>query len=162
MADKNAIEEKALGWDDEVSSDAPEFALLEPGNYDFEITKFERSRHNGSEKLPACNKAIVHVKVTGIDTEGKDASTTIRHNLFLHSRTEGFLSAFFVAIGQRKHGESYTMNWNAVVGATGRCKVDIREWKGDDGELRQSNEIKRFLDPADAKKPAKTFEKGKF
>lgn len=155
-------QERAFGWDDEVSNDAPEFALLSPGEYGFEITKFERARHNGSEKLPACNKAIVHVRIEGEDTEGKPATTTLRHNLFLHSRTEGLLANFFVSIGQRERGESYTMDWNAVVGSTGRCKVDVREWVGRDGETKQSNDITRFLEPAEQAKPAKKFEKGKF
>ena len=74
-------------------------------------------------------------------------STTVTHNLFLHRKCEGLLCAFFTSIGQRKHGETLRPNWQAVVGATGRCKVGIHEWTGNDGQKRQSNEITRFLEP---------------
>lgn len=137
----------AFGWDDEIQHDSPSFILLKEGDYDFEVTDYERARHDGSAKLPPCNKAIVKIKVEGEDAEGNKGVSIINHNLFLHSKTEGMLSQFFTAIGQREKGEKYTMNWNAVVGATGRARVGIREWTTDGGEKRQSNEIKRFYEP---------------
>lgn len=94
--------ERELGWDDEIEKDGPEFVLLPEGDYSFEVVGFERARHNGSEKLPACNKAVLTIRLTSDDGE---KSTTIKHNLFLHSKTEGMLCAFFTAIGQRKKGE---------------------------------------------------------
>ena len=135
--------EREFSWDDAIEHDN-EFTLLPKGDYDFEVTEFERARHPGSDKLPPCNKAVVHIRI-----DSDEGSTTIKHNLFLHSKTEGLLCTFFTAIGQRKKGEKVTMNWNAVVGAKGRCKVDVRTWKGDDGEDRQSNEIKKFYEPAE-------------
>ena len=33
------------------------------------------------------------------------------------------------------------MNWNAVVGSTGKAKGDIRNWTRKDGKESQSNEI---------------------
>lgn len=144
--------DRELGWDDEIEKDSGDFLLLPEGDYDFVVESFERGRHNGSEKLPACNKAMLKLR---IDTP--DGTALINHNLFLHTKTEGMISAFFTSIGQKKKGEKIKMNWNAVIGAKGRCKVDIREWTGTDGEKRQSNEIKRFY-PFEEKK----FEAGKF
>lgn len=144
--------DRELGWDDEIEKDNGDFLLLPEGDYDFVVESFERGRHNGSEKLPACNKAMLKLR---IDTP--DGTALINHNLFLHTKTEGMISAFFTSIGQKKKGEKIKMNWNAVIGAKGRCKVDIREWTGTDGEKRQSNEIKRFY-PFEEKK----FEAGKF
>lgn len=149
--------ERELGWDDEIEQDSPDWVLLVPGEYDFEVVDFERSRHNGSAKLPACNKAIVHIRMSGQDEQGNEGTTTLKHNLFLHSKTEGILSAFFTSIGQRKKGEKYTMNWNKVIGSKGRARIATRSWTGDDGEERWSNEIKRFLEPEE-----KGFEPGKF
>jgi hypothetical protein len=134
--------EREFGWDDQIENDGPEFALLPDGDYDFEIVDFERGRHNGSDKLPPCNKAIVHVKV-----EGPEGINIIKHNLFLHSKTEGMLCAFFTSIGQRKKGERVSMNWNAVVGSKGRCKVYIDNWTNDKGEVKSSNQIKKFYEP---------------
>ena len=68
----------------------------------------------------------------------------MRHNLFLHSSTEGMLSAFFAAIGQKKKGEPLRMNWNTIIGATGVCKVGTRQYNGNN-----YNEVKSMLYPED-------------
>jgi hypothetical protein len=149
---------REFGWDDEIEHDSPDFVTLPEGDYDFEVIDFERARHNGSEKLPPCNKAIVHIKV-----EGKEGVTVIKYNLFLHSITEGMLCSFFTGIGQRKKGEKVTMNWNKVVGCGGRAKVGIRNWKKDDGSVVTFNEIKKFYEPAEGpQKPKGNFQAGKF
>lgn len=147
-----------LKWDSAIEKDSPEYILLPEGDYDFTVTKFERGRHNGSEKLPPCNKAIIHLLI-----ETPQGNTVIQHQLFLHSKTEGMLSAFFTAIGQKKKGEKITMNWNAVTGAKGRCRVYVDTWKGSDGEERKSNRVRRFYEPEEAKetKPA-GFTPGRF
>lgn len=137
------VVDESLGWEDEISRDN-EFILLPEGEYAFTVTKMERGYFNGSAKMSKCNKAELTIKVSTPD--GK--STTVTHNLFLHRKCEGLLCAFFTSIGQRKHGETLRPNWQAVVGASGRCKVGIHEWTGNDGQTRQSNEITRFLEPA--------------
>jgi hypothetical protein len=147
---------REFNWDDTIENDGPDFVVLPEGDYAFEVVEFERARHNGSDKLPPCNKAIVHIKL-----QGQGGTTTIKHNLFLHSITEGMLCAFFAGIGQRKKGEKVTMNWNAVVGAKGKAKVAIRKWNNDKGEVISSNEIKKFYDPEEGA-PAKGFKAGSF
>ena len=144
--------EGELGWNDVIENDSPEFVILPDGDYDFEVIDFERGRHNGSEKLPPCNKAIVHIRI-----EGKEGVSTIKHQLFLHTITEGMLCAFFTGIGQRQKGERLKMNWNAVVGSKGRCKVGTRKWTNDEGKEMVFNEIKKFYEPE-----AKGFTPGKF
>jgi len=56
---------------------------------------------------------------------------------------------FFTGIGQRKKGERITMNWDKVIGATGRAKIGIRKWTNDKGETLEFNEVKRFYEPED-------------
>lgn len=150
--------DRELSWDDVIENDGSDFVILPEGDYDFEVTSFERGRHAGSEKLPPCNKATLSIKLTAADGE----STTIKHNLFLHSKTEGMLCAFFVAIGQRKKGEKLTMNWNAVVGSRGRCKVKIRNWISNNGNEMQNNEISRFYEPEDGQQTAPQWKAGSF
>ena len=133
--------DRELGWDDQIERES-DFILAPAGDYDFVVTGFERARHEGSPKLPPCNKAVVSIQINT-----PEGDVTIKHNLFLHTKTEGMLSAFFIGIGQKKHGEPLRMNWNNVIGARGKCKVGIREYKGDDGEIRQFNEIKKFYEP---------------
>ena len=144
--------DRGLGWEDSIEKDS-EFTLLKEGDYNFTVETFERARHPGSDKLPPCNKAIVKIHI-----ESPEGSTTINHNLFLHTKCEGMLSAFFEAIGQKKKGERITMDWNRVPGSTGRCKVTVRNYKNKDGEDRQSNQISRFYPKED--KPA--FKAGSF
>lgn len=145
--------ERELGWDDPIVNDSPDFVTLPEGDYDFEVTDFERGRHAGSDKLPPCNKATVSLRI-----EAAEGVTVIKHNLFLHSITEGMLCAFFSAIGQRAKGEKITMNWNKVVGSTGRCKVGIHRWKSDKtGDELTNNEVKKFYEKA-----SKEFKEGDF
>ena len=134
--------EHELGWEDTIQKDS-EFVLLPDGLYHFTVVGMERARHTPNPqnpgKLPACNKAIVSIKI--VANEGE---TELRHNLYLHSSTEGMLSAFFAAIGQKKKGEPLRMNWNAIVGATGVCKVGTRQYKENN-----YNEVKSMLYPED-------------
>lgn len=153
---ENAVE-REFGWDDEIQNDSGEYTLLPEGDYNFTVTGFERARHSGSAKLPPCNKAVLDIKI-----ESPQGDVMIRHNLFLHTKTEGMLCAFFTAIGQRRKGERVKMNWNAVPGARGRCKVGIHEYTGDDGVTRKYNNIKKFYEPDTAAAPAAAFTPGNF
>lgn len=144
MENYNSNDMAALAWDSVIQEESSGFTLLPPGEYDFKVLELKRGYHNGSEKLPPCNKAELEIEVTGAE-----GTIKLTHNLFLHQKTEGLLSAFFIAIGLKKHGEPLAMNWSAVPGARGRCKVKVREWNNDKGEPRQSNQIERFLDPED-------------
>lgn len=127
MTEYNNNFEREFGWDDTIQEDAKEFITLQPGDYVFTVTDFERARHTPNPqktgKLPACNKAVISLEI-----ETDEGVASLKHNLFLHSSTEGMLSAFFGAIGQKKHGEPLKMNWITVVGATGVCSVKNRTY----------------------------------
>lgn len=120
--------ERELGWEDEITQDGGGFVTLTPGDYQFTVTGIERTRHTPNPqnpgKLPACNKAIVSIEI-----ETAEGTAQLKHNLFLHTSTEGMLSAFFGAIGQKKHGEPLKMNWN-IIGAKGVCSVNKRKGTG--------------------------------
>jgi len=137
MTDNTGYE---LGWEDEIEEGGPSFVLLPEGDYNFTVEKFERARHNGSANLPSCPMALLTLKIDG----GEHGQGSVIHRLFLHSKTEGFLSNFFEAIGQKQEGERVKMNWNAVMGAQGRCKLEINKYIRD-GEERQNNQVKTFL-----------------
>jgi hypothetical protein len=144
---------KAFGWDDTIENDGSEFTLLAPGIYPFRVVKFERAHYPGKAGgLPACPQAKLV-----LDVGDAESCTTIYHNLYLHSKCEGFLCAFFKAIGARQHGERLVMDWTKVVGATGVCQVGQRKYTSTkSGEVKDSNDIKRFLDPSEASKVGAT------
>jgi hypothetical protein len=147
--------DREIGWEDSIEREGGDFILLPAGDYNFTVISFERARHAGSDKLPPCNKAIIHCEIDA--PEGK---VEIKNNLFLHTKTEGLLSAFFSSIGQKKKGEKLQMNWAAVVGSTGRCKVGTYNWTSDKGDTMQSNDIKKFYPKEDTAVPA--FQPGSF
>lgn len=137
----------ALGWDDEFTNEQQEFVLLPEGDYPFEVTGMERARYEGGAKLPPCSMAKLTLRIYG----GAKGDTTVTHRLYLHTKTQGLLGAFFESIGQCKRGETFRPRWNEVVGAKGICKLGVREYTKQSGphagETGQSNEVQRFLPP---------------
>ncbi len=132
--------EREFSWDDTIENDGPQYELLPEGEYEFKVIGLERKRYPGGKKLPTCPMAELKIVVS--DYQGKQ--TLVTHRLYLHSRCEGLLCAFFTSIGERKHGERLTMNWAHVIDGTGRCKLGVREYDG-----KNYNEIQRFLEPAE-------------
>lgn len=137
----------AFGWDDEFTNEQQEFVLLPEGEYPFEVTQMERARYEGGAKLPPCSMAKLTLRIYG----GAKGDTTVTHRLYLHTKTQGLLGAFFESIGQCKRGETFRPRWNEVVGAKGICKLGVREYTKQSGphagETGQSNEVQRFLPP---------------
>lgn len=146
---EKGLEGMELGWDDEITKES-EFIILPEGEYDFRVDMFERGRFDGSEKMSACNKAILTLKV--MSPEGE---VTIKDNLLLHSKTEWKLSEFFKSIGHKKSGEPLRMNWSLVPGSKGRLLVE--QYTGKNGNIY--NQVKRYLEPKDEQI---TFTPGQF
>lgn len=144
-----AEEGRELGWEDTISQDSQEFVRLEPGDYDFTIDHVDRSRSQGSDKLPPCAMAVVYFN---IHAEG---NPQIRENFILHSRLEWKLSQLFGSVGLKKKGDELKMNWNALPGLTGRCKVSLDADKND--PEKKYNHIKELY----YKEPG-SFTAGKF
>lgn len=130
---------REYGWDDEISDEGKEFVLLPEGDYDFTVSKVDRARHNGSEKVPPCNMAKVTITVWGVQD-----CIEITENLFLCNKFEWKLSQFFLALGLKKHGEPLRMNWAAVPGKRGKCHVYVDTYTKKDGSEGKSNKIKKF------------------
>lgn len=145
--------EKEMDWNDVIEKEGDEYILLPEGDYNFVVESFDRARHAGSEKLPPCNKAVLKLKI-----DSAEGTAFITHNLFLHTKTEGLLSAFFTCIGQKKKGEPLKMDWNKVTRACGRAKIGIHSYKNQNGEERKSNDIKKFY----PKEEGPSFKAGEF
>ena len=133
------FENDVFDWEDEIVDEGKDYVLLPEGDYEFTVSKFERARYDGSEKIPPCNNAKVTLKITG-----EEGEIEITENLFLCKKFEWKLSSFFLSIGQKKHGEPLRMNWNNVVGAKGRCHVYVDKYTKKDGSSGESNKIKKY------------------
>lgn len=150
-------EARAFSWDDEFTETEDSFQIVPPGDYDFTIIGFERAYFDGSNKMPACPQAKITYEVTAPDgTKGR-----IMQNLFLNSKTQWQLTNFACAIGMMKRGDGhFKINWNQLIGATGRMQVSTRKYKE-----REYNEVKKFYDKESAPAaPAQTpqWTKGAF
>ena len=131
----------ALDWNGTIEEDGQGFVLLEEGDYEFTVTGFERGRHNGSAKIPECNKAILTLSV-----ETSAGVAQIKTSMLLYKTVEWKLSSFFRCIGQKKHGERLVMDWDHVLGASGKAHFVQRTYTGNDGTLKKTNDVAYFID----------------
>ena len=129
-----------MDWNDAIESDGQEFVVLEEGDYNFEVTGFERGRFPGGQKIPACNKAALTLQV-----KTENGVAICRTDLLLYRSLEWRLS-FFRCIGQKRPGERLVMDWNTVIGSRGRAHFKPRPYTDKDGNDRVANEVDRFYD----------------
>lgn len=135
-------EGRAYDWNEgEIPEpkEGSEFTLLEPGEYTFRVHHYERGNFPGTDKTPACYKAILFLDIAGV---------TVKDDMILHSNFDWKMCQFFKAIGDRKSGEALRMNWDKIAGKTGRCKIKHRADKKKPDIAY--NEVDRYIDPADA------------
>ena len=71
---------------------------------------------------------------------------TVKFDLLLYRSLEWRISSFFRCIGQKKHGEKLTMDWNKVMGSIGRAHFKQRTYTNQYGEEKTVNELDRFID----------------
>lgn len=135
MADMNTV----FDWDSVIEEDGKggEYSVLPEGNYRFTVAKFERGQHPGSEKIPACPKAILTLEV-----DGPDGPAKCMRNLYVCKHMERMLSDFFRCIGQKKRGEKLRMDWSKVPGSQGLAHFKPTEYRGN-----KFNECVYFIDP---------------
>ena len=144
-----AADVNILDWDSTIEDDGQGFVLLEEGDYDFTVTGFERAQHNGSAKIPPCPKALLTLSVST-----PQGVAEIKESLILYKTMEWKISGFFRCIGMKKHGERLVMDWDHVLGSAGRAHFVQREYVGNDGTTRKSNNVGYFMDPIPAGKRA--------
>lgn len=138
---QNQNQNMFLDWDDAIENDGQEYVLLPEGDYNFTVANFERGRHPGSAKIPACNKASLTLQV-----QTKEGVANIFLDLFLYRTMEWKLSQFFRCIGQKQKGERLVMDWNRVAGSIGRAHIRQSEYTANDGTTKTRNEVDRFYD----------------
>ena len=130
----------ALDWDTPVDQDSLPFVTF-PDNTEvrFGVTSLEKTRTKDGA-FPMARLILF--------CQAESGQTTVRENLVLNTKCAWKLGEFFRAIGQRQHGQRIVPDWSKVEGASGRALLGVEEWTGRDGDRRESNVIKRFLDPA--------------
>lgn len=137
------VKDELLDWDSEIEDDSEGGAvvILPEGDYEFTVREFNRTRHAGSTRIPACNKAELVLEIR------TDSGTALCwENLFMVKKLEWKVSAFFRALGQKEHGQKLKPNWNKVLGAKGRAHFKPEEYTTKDGETRKKNVLVHYID----------------
>lgn len=133
-------------WDEEVQTSDSGFYVFPEGDYDFKVVDFERGRVK-SGKNAGANQAIYTLRIS--DTSGN--SSEERYFIPLVDSLRWKATKFFKSVGaiaaDQPSGETVRFPWGEVVGMSGRCHVKPRDWTGDDGTERQSNEVTACLLP---------------
>lgn len=134
---------KELDWEEEIDdgdTERIEPVLFEPGDYDFTVKSFKRSKAKTSGK----NMAELELEVTdGVK------STVIKDWIVLTSNTIWKIASFFRSVGLKKHGEKIRMQWKESVGRTGRCSLQQEDRVSNKGNAYKVNTIYSYLDPQD-------------
>ena len=133
-------DQNIMEWDDTIEQDGEGYRILPAGDYSFTVAAFERGRFPGSERMPACNKAMLTLKIDGMD------GMFVRDSLILHRSLEWKLAAFFRCIGLKQRGEKMVMDWSRVQGTHGRARIRPQV-RSRDGKERTFNEVERYLEP---------------
>ena len=136
------VNNEVLDWDGVLENDGSEFVVLPEGDYIFEVTNMERGSFPGSEKMCACPKATITLKIT----DAEHGTVNVFDDLILHKKMEWKLSQFFRAIGMKKKGERLVMDWNKVVGGTGRVHIIVNKYTAKDGSQRENNKVAKYYD----------------
>lgn len=137
MEDKNML----MDWGDSIENEGSEFITLEEGDYVFKVTNFERGRYIGSAKIPPCNKATITVEV-----KTEKGIAMAKFDLILYRSLEWKLCSFFRSIGQKKHGEKLTMDWNKVLNSYGKAHFKPRTYTNNFGDEKMVNDVEKFID----------------
>ena len=135
-----------LSWTSEIQDDGgSSFIVLPEGEYKFQVQGLEKGSYQGSsEKIGmGCPMATLSLKVMS-----PNGNADVKDTIYLKKSLEWKASSFFRSIGQKKHGEKFTMNWkdSNILGQTGRCKIKVEKWIDKEGKERQSNKIDSYLD----------------
>ena len=130
-----------MSWDDAIENDEPKFIILPEGDYNFTVRSFERGQFKGSTKLEASPKAMLT-----LDVHTDNGDVTVTSDLILNRKLEWKICQFFKSIGQKKHGEKLSPNWQKVAGSQGRAHFKPRSYINQNGEEHQANNVDKFLD----------------
>ena len=135
-----------MDWDETLNAEDPvndKPIVLKEGDYNYLVTKLEKGRFPGSEKLPPAPKATITIQVN-------DAGNLVLYTFdLLLIKLEGFekrLYGFFRSIGQKEAGKAYKMNWDAVMGSHGTAHFRPKTITNKNGEVKQVNDLVYFVD----------------
>lgn len=144
---------EGFGWNEKVDVSEISATLLPEGPAVFQITNLDRQRKEFG-RFGTCNVAVMTFLCSPEEGEG---SAEIDSQFALVVPLGWKIVQLATACGFRKHGEGNEIDprwWGKFEGATGRCMIGHRTYKGKkDGKERTANDITEFLAAEDAAAP---------
>lgn len=135
-----AEENQALSWDGGSYTPKDSFVTIEPGIYQYTISKLEKGRHEGSPKLPPCPKASLT-----LDIVYKGDTVSVIDNIFMIKKNMGYIGRLFESAGFPVDANgNVQVDWNTIVGRSGYCEIKNRQYQGN-----TYNDVKRYISPND-------------
>lgn len=136
---KPVDDNEVLSWDSEISGVYDEYTILQEGEYSFTVKNVERKQYSPgpNSKLPPCPEANVQIEI-----ESDQGTVQVFERLFLVQKMAFRLTQFFVSIGMVGSNDRIIMDWDTVIGRTGRVKIINEEYNGN-----IYNRVDRFLKP---------------
>lgn len=135
------MDNNAFDWDDFIEDDSEGFSLLEPGEYEYVVTDYEKTRSK------AGNPVIILTLEIGDPIGSK---TNLKEYVTLIPGLEWKISQVLRSLGLKKRGEKVPLRvFEKSKGRTGRCEiiVETKKDQSDPTKTYTNNKIKRFLDP---------------
>lgn len=135
------------GWDIELDfselDNEPSYIELPEGDYEFTVTKFDRSEFKGTAKVPQCQTAELTVEVKTDQGIG-----VVRQTFFLlktrdipgNERKWNPMKAMLMFLRSIGHDGVKQIPWDDVVGRTGKAHIAPHKYND-----KTYNEIQRFL-----------------
>ena len=120
------------------------FITLPEGEYEFTVTKCERGYFQGSQKMAACDKFSIELRV-----ETEDGICEIKDTLFLLGQWKNRIYYYLVTTGMQEPGKPLTLEpelFTGSIGRTGRAKIVQDSFiSRRDGEKKTTNKVAFYL-----------------
>lgn len=133
-----------------VAQPKEEYVVLPPGEYWYRVDSREFGTWSSGKLagMPVCK-----IDLTLWDSMGRKG--TARVNLTNCTDFVWWIRQFWTSAGEDvPKDQTYLPPWNAIIGRTGRCKVENRKFTSRNGEELVSNDVREFLPPDGQAAPA--------
>lgn len=141
MSEESGTYGTEIDWDSDIPVDQGwgDFVTLPDGTEAaFVVKKFEKDRSAKGDPM---------AKLELICTSDDGQRAYVHENVTLSPAAIFRVRKFGVAIGHLTPNEAGKINWDRVIGATGRVRLTVETWKRRDGSEADSNKVKDWLAP---------------
>lgn len=126
-----------LSWDAVIADEGSGgvWKPLEEGDYDFEVEDYKKT-YAKDNVTPVAELTL------------RIGDTTVRDWLHFKKNAEWKISQFLIGASLKKHGEPIQVPWDKLIGAKGRCHINVSTFTKRDGTEGKGNNVAYYIEPA--------------